>query len=72
LEVIASPEDWDPTYFTFFGAVVTTSDGNGYSGILNGTLEVITMPGPGVGWWDSTFTRLASCRSATHQFTLTR
>jgi len=72
LEVIAEPENWDPTYFTFFGAVVTTPDGNGYSGILNGTLEVITMPGPGVGWWDSTFQRDYSCRSATHQFTLTR
>ena len=71
MEVISSSQD-DTTYFTFFGSVVATPDGDGYSGTLDGSLEVITVPGPGVPWWDSLFQRQASCRSAAHQFTLRR
>jgi hypothetical protein len=69
LEVIPS-SDPHPRYFTFFGSVVTTPVGDGYSGTLDGSLELFTVPGP----WDAdyTFTKLASCRSAGHQFTLTR
>ena len=71
MEVISSSED-DTTYFTFFGSVVATPDGNGYSGTLDGSLEVITVPGAGEPWWYSAFQRQASCRSAAHQFILTR
>ena len=71
MEVMSSSED-DTTYFTFFGSVVVTPDGNGYSGTLDGSFEVITVPGAGEPWWYSTFQRQASCRSTAHQFILTR
>lgn len=58
------------TYFTFFGSVVITPDENGYSGTLDGNIEVLTLSGP----WDygDAYTRLAYCRSTGHQFMLIR
>ena len=69
LEFVTAPN----TYFTFFGSAVTTATENGYAGLLDGSVELLAvLNGP----WDygggDDYAKLASCRSTTHQFTLTR
>jgi len=56
-------------YFTFFGSVAATPTQDGYSGTLDGSLDVLALSGP----WDiDPSVVLASCPSKTHQFVLTR
>jgi hypothetical protein len=69
LEFVTAPN----TYLTFFGSVVTTPTESGYSGLLNGNVELLkVLNGP----WDipmgDDYTKLASCQSTAHQFTLAR
>jgi len=67
LELLAPPG----LYVTFFGSVVTTANENGYSGTLDGSVEVLTPLG---GPWDlgDAYARMALCRSTGHQFLLVR
>jgi len=66
LDLLEAPDK----YFTFFGSVTATPTQDGYSGTLDGSLEVIALPGPYD--LDTKFVRLGSCPSKTHQFVLTR
>jgi len=67
LELLTSPN----TYFTFFGSVVTTANELGYTGSLDGSVEVLTVLGSPWDYGDA-YSRVALCRSTGHQFTLRR
>ena len=66
LEFLTAPN----IYFTFFGSVVAAANEHGFSGTLDGNIELLALPGPWDG--DNGFTWLAICRSKAHQFVLTR
>jgi hypothetical protein len=69
LEFVTAPN----TYFTFFGSAVTKATENGYAGLLDGNIELLAvLNGPWDYYGGDEYTRLASCRSTAHQFTLMR
>jgi hypothetical protein len=57
------------TSFTFFGSVAVTATTRGYAGTLDGSIEVLSMPGP----WDyNSPYPIARCISSSHRVVLTR
>ena len=56
-------------HVAIYGSVVVTPAGSGYAGTLDGSIDLLMMD----GYWDYYGHQvLASCKSASHQFTLAR
>ena len=74
LEEVVTPETEAGVfsmYFNVSGVASAASTDSGYAGTLNGSFEVLTLPGP----WDygqPLYTRGPTCQSSSHRFTLSR
>jgi hypothetical protein len=74
LEEVVSPETEAgvfSAYFNISGDASATVADSGYVGTLNGSFEVLTLPGP----WDygqPLYARRSSCQSSSHRLTLSR